>query len=61
MATYLRFFPWIYLPMGICLSVVRFAFWREPNMAGANACYAARGTQDLTWEVPKSGNTRPRV
>ena len=40
---------------------MRCVLWREPNMVGANACYAARGTQDLTWEVPKSGDTRPRV
>ena len=48
--------------MGIGLSVVRVApyggsaLWREPIFT-----YATRGTQDLTWEVPMLGNTRPRV
>ena len=58
--------------MGIGLAVVRLApyggsaMWRERAMmgavmAGANITYATRGTQDLTWEVPMLGNTRPRV
>ena len=35
--------------------------WRERKVAGAHLTYAARGTQDLTWEVPILGNTLPRV
>ena len=37
------------------------AMWRERKVAGAHLTYAARGTQDLTWEVPILGNTLPRV
>lgn len=55
MANYFGLFPWVHLPWAIV------SVYPLVRLSNVGIAQATRGTQGLIWEVPRFGNTRPRV